>query len=113
MADTWNRATEQVNKVAETVDEIGQKAAAHLEDGRVQAAAALETAAYRLEEKADEAKGGIARIARRAGDYLRDNDSKGMMKDVENLVRRYPTQFLAGGIILGFFLARGFRRSGN
>ena len=107
MADTWNRASEQINKMAETAEEIGQTAAARVEDVRVQAVSALETADYRFEEKADELPG----MAHKIADYLRDHDAKAMMKDAENLMRRYPTQFLAGGIVLGFFLAHGFRRS--
>jgi hypothetical protein len=107
MADTWNRANEQINKATERAEEIGQTAAARVEDVRVQAVSALETAAYRLEEKVDKVPG----IAHKIADYLRDHDAKAMMKDAENLVHRYPTRFLAGGIVLGFFLARGFRRS--
>jgi ElaB/YqjD/DUF883 family membrane-anchored ribosome-binding protein len=92
MADSWNRTTGQMNKVADTADEIGQRAAARVEDLRVQAVSALETAAYRIEDKVEDVSGS-------------------MVKDVGNLVRRYPMQFLTAGLVLGFLLARGLRSS--
>jgi hypothetical protein len=42
-------------------------------------------------------------------DYVRYHDTKAMIEDAGNLVRRYPGQFLAAGAILGFLVGRSLR----
>ena len=44
-------------------------------------------------------------------DYVRKQEIEGIIADVRDLVKRYPTQFLVGAAVLGFFVARGITRS--
>jgi ElaB/YqjD/DUF883 family membrane-anchored ribosome-binding protein len=116
-----DRTTDQINKVKENITEMGHKASARMEEQRARAASALENTASSLHQKADTIPNAGTKIAdfahRTAGKlettagYLRDHDSKAMMRDCEELVRRYPGQFLAAGVFLGFFLGRSLRRS--
>jgi hypothetical protein len=45
----------------------------------------------------------------RGADYLRDKDVDAMRGDLEDLIRRYPTQSVIVGLAAGFLLARAFR----
>ena len=115
------RTDDQVNKVKENLKEMGQKASARMEEQKMHAASTLDNTASTIRERAEVIPNAGAKIVdfaqKTAGklettaDYLRENDAKAMMQDVEDLVRRYPGQFLAAGIFLGFFLGRGMRRS--
>ena len=115
------QANDKVNEVKENLAEMGQKASAKMEEQRVRAASALDSTASTLRQKADTIPNAGTKIANFAqktagklestADYLREHDAGAMMRDVEDLVRRYPGQFLAVGIFLGFFLGRGMRRS--
>ena len=42
--------------------------------------------------------------------YVRKNDAREMVGDVETLIRRHPGKALLGAVILGFFAGRAFRR---
>ena len=79
---------------------------------RAPAASALDKTASALHQTAD--KVGSAAHAtgdkiQATADYVRQTDVKGMMNDVQDLVKRYPGQSLAAAAVVGFLLARGLR----
>ena len=134
MADQWSsrmqdfseepnlgdRIAEQAEKAKDSLSEVGQKAADQMEEQRRRAADVLSSGASTLHEKAEALPGGpkVVNMAHRAAEglettaaYIREHDSKAMMADVGELVKRYPAQFLAGGIVLGFLIGRSFRSS--
>jgi hypothetical protein len=47
---------------------------------------------------------------RTAADYIRETDLKAMGEDLKDIVKRYPGPALAAAALLGFIVARGFRR---
>ena len=98
--------------------EMGQKVADKIDENRGTAASGLESAAGALHEKADSLPGG-ARVANAAhatdavgvaADYVRENDVKAMMTDVQKLVKNNPGVALLTAAALGFLIARTFSR---
>ncbi len=45
-----------------------------------------------------------------AADYVRGQDLKGMVSDVQEVAKRNPGVILLGAVALGFLLARSFSR---
>ena len=99
--------------------EMGQKVADKLDENRGAAASGLESAASTLREKADTLPGGerVSNAAHAtadavgvAADYVRENDLRTMMADVQQLVKNNPGPALLTAAALGFLLARTFSR---
>ena len=99
--------------------EVGQKVTDKIDENRGAAASGLESAAGALREKADTLPGGerVATAAHAtadavnvAADYVRDNDVKAMVADVQKLVKNNPGVALLTAAALGFLIARTFSR---
>jgi ElaB/YqjD/DUF883 family membrane-anchored ribosome-binding protein len=116
-AGTAARMKETVSdKAGEAKDKVmqyGRQAVDKLDAQRYPAANALEQTASVLHENSDKA----ASVSHRAADkiqataeYIRQHDLKAMGEDVSGLIRRYPAQSMAAAAVLGFVLARSFRR---
>jgi ElaB/YqjD/DUF883 family membrane-anchored ribosome-binding protein len=98
---------------------LGQAAADKLNENRGAAAGGLDSAASALHGKADSLPGGetVANAAHTAAnalgstaDYIRENDLKAMMEDVQKLVKNNPGPALLTAAVLGFLIARTFSR---
>jgi ElaB/YqjD/DUF883 family membrane-anchored ribosome-binding protein len=72
----------------------------------------MESAASVLRDKADTLPGGekVANAVGVAADYVRQNDLKAMMADVQQLVKNNPGPALLTAAALGFLIARTFSR---
>lgn len=113
-------AAQSANKLKQVRDQVanlGQKAVDRIEAQREPAAQALTNTASTLHERGDQiaqATGDATQAAadriQRVADYLRSHDTRAMVEDAGNLVRRYPGQFLAAGAIFGFLVGRSLRR---
>jgi hypothetical protein len=99
--------------------EMGQKVADRIDENRGAAASGMESAASALREKADTLPGGekVANAAHAtanavgvAADYVRENDLRTMMADVQQLVKNNPGPALLTAAALGFLIARTFTR---
>ena len=99
--------------------EMGQKVADTIDQNRGAAASGMESAASALREKADSLPGGekVANAAHAtanavgvAADYVRENDLKAMLADVQQLVKNNPGPALLTAAALGFLIARTFSR---
>lgn len=99
--------------------EMGQKVVDTIDENRGAAASGLESAANTLREKANTLPGGdkVASAARTtanavgvAADYVRDNDLRAMMADVQQVVKNNPGPALLIAGALGFLIARSFSR---
>ena len=100
----------------ETVNEFGRRAADKLDESRVSTARALENTSTSLHSGAEQFSDAGHYAADRlqaTADYLRETDIRSIFEDVQNFVRRYPAQALAGAAVLGFLVARGLSRSGR
>lgn len=98
---------------------IDQMAANKIDEKRGAAAGGLDSVADTLHEKADKLPGGekVASAAHTAADklastaeYIRANDLKSMMADVQSLVKKNPGPALLAAAALGFLAARTFSR---
>lgn len=99
--------------------QMGQTVTDRIDETRGAAASGLDSAASALSEKADRLPGGqkvanaaqaTADAVRVAADYVRDNDTKAMMADVQTLVKKNPGPALLIAAALGFLVARTFSR---
>lgn len=99
--------------------EMGQQVADKIDENRGAAASKLDSAASTLRERADTLPGGekvasaahaTANAVGAAADYVRENDLKSMMTDVQTLVRNNPGPALLTAAALGFLIARTFSR---
>jgi ElaB/YqjD/DUF883 family membrane-anchored ribosome-binding protein len=98
---------------------LGQVAADKIEENRGAAAGSLDSAAAALHENADRLPGGervasaahtAAKAVGSAADYVRENDLKSMMADVQKLVKNNPGPALLTAAVVGFLIARTFSR---
>ena len=53
----------------------------------------------------------VAQRADRLGGYLRDSDADAILSDIENMARRQPWLFAAGGLVLGLVASRFLKAS--
>ena len=99
--------------------EIGQQVADKIDENRGAAASGLDSAASALRDRADRLPGGekvanaahaTANAVGAAADYVRENDLKSMMVDVQTLVKNNPGPALLTAAALGFLIARSFSR---
>jgi ElaB/YqjD/DUF883 family membrane-anchored ribosome-binding protein len=94
-------------------------AAGMVDDKRGATAGGLDSAAATIRDNADRLPGGekVAGAARAAADavgtaanYVRDNDAKAMLADVQKLVKNNPGAALLTAAALGFLIARTLSR---
>jgi hypothetical protein len=99
---------------------FGQMAADKVDQSRRAAAAGLGSAANALHDKADSLPGArkVAGAAHKVADalgstaeYVRTNDLKSMMGDLQKLVKDNPGTALLTAAVLGFLIARTFSRN--
>lgn len=131
VATVTEQAKEVTQELSATAREQGQelkqRAAAAAEEGKTEAAelvsalaGALHAAGQSLREQNQQRLGrmgdDVAEQVDRMASYLRDNDMRGMLNDLEEFSRRNPAAFLGitfvGGLLAGRFL-RSSRPEGS
>ena len=109
--DTYSPDTSKASGMGKVADKLDEK--------RGTAAGGLDSAASALHERTDRLPGGekvtsAAHTAANAlgstADYLRENDVKTMMADMQTLVKNNPGPALLTAAVLGFLIARTFSR---
>ena len=126
IGDTLTDTAENVkNKVADAastakqkVSDVGRQATDKIDEKRGPAADALQNAAATIHEKAEDLPGGetVRSVAHSAAEqlestagYKREHDVRGMISDVEEVVRRNPGPSLLIAVAIGFLIGRAFR----
>jgi hypothetical protein len=116
--------SEKAAEVKEKVADFGRKTADSIDESRESTAGALDQTAAKLHSGGDQLSGaahtaadrifgvahGAADKLQAAADYIRETDLKSMGEDLKDIVKRYPGPALAVAAVLGFIVARGFRR---
>ncbi len=95
------------------VTDFGRKTVDKLDDSRETAAGALDATASTLHTRGDQISGAAHSAANKihaTANYVRQTNLKGMVDDVEDILKRYPAQTLAAAAFLGFLIGRAFRR---
>ena len=110
-----NRASEAKQKVSD----MARNAADAIDEGRSRAAEGLDSAADTLKDRARNLPGGerVTEFAHaaadrlgKAADYVRDNDVRRMMSDVESVVSKNPGPSLLIAAAFGFLVGRALTR---
>jgi hypothetical protein len=123
-AGTRMTLSEKAAEVKEKVADFGRKAVDNIDESRKSTAGALDQTAAKLHSGGDQLSGvahtaadqisGVAHATagklQAAADYIRETDLKGMGEDLKDIVKRYPGPALAAAAVLGFVVARSFRR---
>lgn len=113
--DLSNRAAEAKQKMSD----MARSAAAAIDDNRSKAADSLDSAADTFKDKARNLPGGerVSEIAHaaaerlgKAADYVRSNDVRSMMSDVESMVANNPGPSLLIAAVFGFLVGRAMTR---
>ena len=118
------KLSEKAAEVKEKVADFGRKTLDNIDESRKSTAGALHQTAAKLHSGGDQlssaahtAADQISGVAhdtadklRTAADYIRETDLKAMGEDLKDIVKRYPGPALAAAALLGFIVARGFRR---
>src|SRR5580658_2459307 len=118
------KLSEKAAEAKEKVADFGRKTADNIDESRKSTAGALDQTAAKLHSGGDQLSGiahtaadqisGVAHATadklQAAADYIRETDLKGMGEDLKDIVKRYPGPALAAAAVLGFIVARGFRR---
>jgi len=98
---------------------LGNAAADKVDETRSAAAGGLDSAASALHQNAERLPGGdsvksaahtAADALSSTADYVRENDLKGMLADVQKIVKNNPGPALLTAAVLGFLVARTFSR---
>lgn len=120
MNETWqqtsNRAAEYAGEAKEKAAELGRDAEQKMNQKRESAANALKNTAGSLRDRAHSSSEAIANFGDRTADrlentanYLREHDMRGMMGDLEGMVRRNPGPSLIAAAAFGFLLGAAMR----
>ena len=118
------KLSEKAAEVKEKIADLGRKTADNIEESRKNTSGALDQTAAKLHSTGEQLSGvahtaadqisgaahGAADKLQAAADYIRETDLKGMGEDLKDIVKRYPGPALAAAAVLGFIVARGFRR---
>jgi ElaB/YqjD/DUF883 family membrane-anchored ribosome-binding protein len=113
-ATMTKEAADKFATAKDKVGELGRKAVDALDAQRAPAASTLDKTASALHQTADRvgsATHATGDTVQATADYLRRTDVKGMMNDVQDLVKRYPGQSLAVAAVVGFLFARVLRHN--
>lgn len=113
VGDMANQVKDQVK---DKVSQLGRAAAEKADEGRVGTADVLQGSASSLRsagqsssEAISGAAGSMAEKLESSARYLRENDFRGMMRDLEHVVRRNPTQSIVTAIAVGFLAGAAVR----
>jgi hypothetical protein len=118
------KLSETAAEVKEKVADFGRNTVDNIDESRKGTAGVLGQAAAKLHSGGEQLSGvahtaadqisgvahGAADKLQAAADYIRATDLKGMGEDLKDIVKRYPGPALAAAAVLGFIVARGFRR---
>jgi hypothetical protein len=118
------RLSDTTAEVKEKVADFSRKTVDNLDESRKGTADALHQAAAKLHSGGEQLSGaahaaahqisGVAHDAadklHAAADYIHETDLKRIGEDLKQIVKRYPGPALAAAAVLGFLVARGFRR---
>jgi hypothetical protein len=118
------KLSEKAAEVKEKVADFGRKTVDNLDESRKGTADALHQAAAKLHSGGEQLSGaahaaahqisGVAHDAAEklhaAADYIHETDLKSIGEDLKQIVKRYPGPAVAAAAVLGFLVARGFRR---
>jgi ElaB/YqjD/DUF883 family membrane-anchored ribosome-binding protein len=116
-AKVGDKIADAASQVKERASEFGRSAAQKVDESRSSTADTLKSTADSLRSGAQSSGQAITDVANRTAEkiestatYIREHDFRGMLGDLEQVVRRNPTPALLSAIGLGFLIGAAFRR---
>jgi|SRR5579872_1836442 len=116
LQDAKDMVSDAAQRAKDRAAEFGRAAADKVEQQRSKAAGALHGASSTIREKADRWASEAGQMAHSAADrldsaadYVREHDTRQMMSDVMEVVKKHPAQSLLVAAGLGFLMARAFQ----
>ena len=110
--DTFSDASQDAAaQFKSTAAEVGQAAAAKVDNRRGATASTIDAAATRLDaggQRVASIAHGAAGKLNSTADYIREHDTNAMFADVKTLVKNNPVPALLSAAALGFVLAKAF-----
>jgi ElaB/YqjD/DUF883 family membrane-anchored ribosome-binding protein len=122
MTEEKNKAVEAIgdaaNQVKDKASQFGRSAAQKVDETRGSTAEALQSTAASIRSGAQSSGEAITSVANKTAEklestasYVRDTDFRGMMRDLEEVVRRNPAPSLCAAIGVGFLMGAALRRN--
>ena len=114
------RVGNRANAIKDSMSDMARTATQTADEGRQTVADRLGSAASAVRDRADQLPGGpkVQQFAHAAAeqlsttaDYMRNNDAKRMLADVERVVKNNPGPSLAIAAVFGFLIGRSLTRS--
>jgi len=112
-----DKIADAASQVKDRASELGRSAIQKVDESRSSTADTLKSTADSLRSGAQNSGQAISDVANKTAEkiestanYIRDHDFRGMLVDIEHVVRRNPTPALIGAIGLGFLLGAAVRR---
>jgi hypothetical protein len=116
-AKVGDKIADAASQVRERASEFGRSAAQKVDEQRASTAATLKSTADSLRSSGQSSSQAISDAANRTAEkldstanYVRDHDFRGMVGDIQRVIRRNPTPALIGALGLGFLLGSALRR---
>ena len=119
-SDARSAVAEGTEKVKEKGSELGRKAAAAIDAKRDKVASGIESVASGLHGRVDsmaetgskvgKAAHGAADSLQSAAQYVRDHDTKEMLSDLEDVIRKHPGKALLAVLAVGYLAGRALQR---
>jgi ElaB/YqjD/DUF883 family membrane-anchored ribosome-binding protein len=111
-----DQASQKGEQARQKLDEAAGMAQERADQGMGKAAEGLDQASEMLRQRGEQQGGAMGSVATKAADtmdsasgYLRDKDTNQLMDDLENLIRRKPTESLLVAAGIGFVLSKIFK----
>jgi ElaB/YqjD/DUF883 family membrane-anchored ribosome-binding protein len=116
-AETIDDLKQKAQVVKEKAADVGRRTGEKIDAQRELAARALENSAETLKGRADAGARWTTKTAhstagklRATARYLRKNDLRAMLDDVEDVVRQHPGTAIAAAAVAGFLVGKAFKR---
>ena len=113
-----DQISDTVDNAKERASDLGRRAVDRVDAQRQPAAGALDRTADTLHQQGDRIASTAANAAhatadklQNVADYVRSHDTRAMVDDAGDLVRRYPAQSLVAAAAVGFLVGRALRNS--
>jgi len=115
--ETTSKASARMNRVQESMEDLGRTAGETLDDARRGTAAALENAASSVRSTGRQGAATIESLSESAAGkldstaaYVRSHDVGGMLRSLRRVIGRHPTGFLVLAAGIGFLAGSAVRR---
>jgi ElaB/YqjD/DUF883 family membrane-anchored ribosome-binding protein len=118
-ASFGNELADRAIEARDSMADMARTATRNVDEGRSMVADRLDSAASAVQERVGELPGGqrVKELASAAADrlsttadYVRTHDAKGMMADMETVVKNNPGPALLVAAVFGFVLGRALTR---